>query len=67
VTELARIRNFAIVAHINQGNSILAGRIIERCGGLGARTGFQQEAASSIAEGKGEFIYSLRYESRARR
>lgn len=48
--DLAKIRNFAIIAHIDHGKSTIADRIIETCGGLERREMSEQVLESMDIE-----------------
>ena len=56
MSEIKRIRNFSIIAHIDHGKSTIADRIIHKCGGLTEREMKQQVLTQWILKESGVLL-----------
>ena len=60
MSDINRIRNFSIIAHIDHGKSTIADRIIHKCGGLTEREMKQQVLDSWTLKEKEELLLKHR-------
>ena len=55
MSDIKRVRNFAIIAHIDHGKSTIADRMIQICGGLSARE-MKEQVPDSMDSRKGKEV-----------
>ena len=53
MSDINKVRNFAIIAHIDHGKSTIADRMIQICGGLSAREMKEQVELMEIERERG--------------
>ena len=60
MSEINKVRNFAIIAHIDHGKSTIADRMIQICGGLSEREMKEQVLDPWILREREELLSKLK-------